>query len=98
MTKVKVTADDGLLPEYPRMWQARVRVVANSGAHERLTTHVPGDPERALSAADVMRKFMRFAAPVLGDEKVNHIMQRCRHALATGEISSLTAAIEQATR
>jgi 2-methylcitrate dehydratase PrpD len=98
MSKIKLTADDGLLPEYPRIWQARVRVVANSGTHERLVTHVPGDPERALSAADVMQKFMRFAAPVLGDEKANHIMQRCGRALATGEFSSLTAAIEQATR
>jgi 2-methylcitrate dehydratase PrpD len=98
MSKIKVTADDGLLAEYPRIWPARVRIVANSGTHERLVTHVPGDPERALSAADVMRKYMRFAAPVLGDEKANQIMQRCGPALATGGISSLTAEIEQATR
>jgi 2-methylcitrate dehydratase PrpD len=98
MSKIKVTADDSLLAEYPRIWPARVRVVANSGTHERLVTHVPGDPERASSTADVMRKYTRFAAPVLGDGKANQIMQRVGPALATGEISSLTAEIEQATR
>jgi 2-methylcitrate dehydratase PrpD len=98
MTRIKVTADDGLLPEYPRIWQARVRVVANSGTYERTVTHVPGDPERALSAADVMLKYMRFATPVLGDEKADQIVQRCGRVLATGEISSLMAEIEQATR
>ena len=86
-----------LLRSHP-IWPARVRVVANSGTHECLVTHVPGDPERASSTADVMRKYTRFAAPVLGDGKANQIMRRVGPALATGEISSLTAEIEQATR
>jgi 2-methylcitrate dehydratase PrpD len=98
MSKIKVAADDGLLAEYPRIWPAHVRVVANSGTHERQVTHVPGDPERASSTADVARKYIRFAAPVLGDEKANQIMQHVGPALATGEISSLTAEIEQVTR
>src|SRR5262249_41309253 len=98
MSKIKVAADDGLLAEYPQTWPARVRVIANSGTHERRVTHVPGDPERALSVAEVTRKYIRFAVPVLGDEKANQIMQRVGRALATGGISSLTAEIEQVTR
>jgi 2-methylcitrate dehydratase PrpD len=98
MGKIQVAADDGLLAEYPRLWAARVRVSANSGTHERIVTDVPGDPTRTLSAADVMAKYMRFAAPVLGVGKAEQIFKRCGQAIATGEFSSLVVEIEQAIR
>jgi 2-methylcitrate dehydratase PrpD len=97
MDKIKVAADDGLLAEYPRIWRAKVRVVASSGTHERTVTHVPGDPARTLGAADVMAKWLRFAAPVFGADKAEDIFKRCGQAIATGEFSSLVAEIEQAT-
>jgi 2-methylcitrate dehydratase PrpD len=98
MGKIKVTADDGLLSEYPQTWPARVRVVTSSGTHERTVTHVPGDPARTLGAADVMAKCLRFAAPVFGADKAEDILKRCGQAIATGQFSSLVAEIEQSTR
>jgi 2-methylcitrate dehydratase PrpD len=98
MAKIKVEADEGLLADYPRTWPARVRVVAGSARHERLVTHVPGDPARPYEAVNVAEKCMRFAAPVLDAEKAEHVLQRCCDALATGQFSLLAAEIEQATR
>ena len=50
-TRIKVEADEGLLADYPRTWPARVRVTAGSERHERLVTHVPGDPARPFDRA-----------------------------------------------
>jgi 2-methylcitrate dehydratase PrpD len=98
MSKITVEAEEGLLADYPRTWPARVCVVAGAARHERLVTHVPGDPARPYEAVNVAEKCMRFAVPVLGAEKAEHILQRCGHALATGQFSLLAAEIEQATR
>ena len=69
MAKIKVEAEEDLLSDYPRRWPARVRVVAGSAEHERLMTHVPGDPARAFDRLDVRKKFLRFGTPVLGVER-----------------------------
>jgi 2-methylcitrate dehydratase PrpD len=98
MSRIKVEAEESLLVDYPRSWPARVRVVAGSARHERLVTHVPGEPARAFDAPKVLVKCMRFVTPVLGAERAEHIFQRCGRALASGDFASLAVEIEQATR
>jgi 2-methylcitrate dehydratase PrpD len=98
MSRIKIEADESLLMDYPRSWRARVRVVAGSARHERLVTHVPGEPARAFDTPNVLEKCMRFATPVLGAERAERILQRCGHALASGDFASLAGEIEQATR
>ncbi len=95
MDKIKVEADERLLADYPRAWPARVRVAAGSALHERLVTHVPGDPARPFDRARVEEKFLRFTAPALGAEKAEHILARCRDVFATGEFAALAAEIER---
>jgi 2-methylcitrate dehydratase PrpD len=96
MTKIKVQADEGLLADYPRSWPARVCVAAAGAAqHERIVTHVPGDPARAFDRAHVHEKFLRFVQPVLGAEAAERMLARCRAALATGEFTPLLDEIEQ---
>jgi 2-methylcitrate dehydratase PrpD len=96
MAKIKVEADEGLLADYPRSWPARVRVAAEGSArHERMVTHVPGDPARAFDRARVHEKFFCFAEPVLGAEGAERVLARCRAALAAGEFAPLLAEIEQ---
>jgi 2-methylcitrate dehydratase PrpD len=96
MAKIKVEADEGLLADYPRSWPARVRVAADGSArHERMVTHVPGDPARAFDRARVHEKFFCFAEPVLGAEGAERVLARCRAALAAGEFAPLLAEIEQ---
>ncbi len=67
MTRAKVTADETLLADYPASWPARVVVTTSSGRHERRVDHVPGDPARPLTEADISSKFQHFVAPVLGE-------------------------------
>jgi 2-methylcitrate dehydratase PrpD len=96
MAKIKVEADEGLLADYPRSWPARVRVAAEGSArHERMVTHVPGDPARAFDRARVHEKFFCFAEPVLGAEGAERVLARCRAALAAGEFAPLLDEIEQ---
>jgi 2-methylcitrate dehydratase PrpD len=96
MAKIKVEADDGLLADYPRSWPARVRVAAaGSAQHERMVTHVPGDPARAFDRARVHEKFLGFVAPALGPEEAERMLARCRTAPAAGEFAPLLDAIEQ---
>jgi 2-methylcitrate dehydratase PrpD len=96
MSKTKVEADESLLSDYPRTWPARVRVAAGSAWHERLVTHVPGDPARPFDRARVQEKFLSFVAPALGEGKARDILARCSDGLATGEFGALVAAIENA--
>ena len=87
MSKIKVEADEGLLADYPRVWPARVRVTAGTTQHERLVTHVPGDPARPFDRARVRAKFLDFVGPVLNADKAEHILQHCISALASGALS-----------
>jgi hypothetical protein len=41
---------------------------------------------------------MRFAGPLLGAGKAEHIVARCSDVLATGEFAALVAEIEDACR
>jgi 2-methylcitrate dehydratase PrpD len=98
MQKIKVAADDSLLADYPRIWPARVRVVAGSTTHEQTVMHVPGDPARAFDRAQVRAKFQRFVEPMLGAERTERMLSHCDEALAAGKFASLVNEIEQIYR
>jgi len=67
MDCITLNADVGMLADYPVRWTARVTVVTSTGSHERTVTQVPGDPADTFDGATVTSKFVRFAAPVLGE-------------------------------
>jgi 2-methylcitrate dehydratase PrpD len=77
MQKIRVVADEELLTAYPKAWPARVVAETQSGRHERTVSHVPGDPERAFSDADVREKFLRFTAPLLQDDGAEEALRLC---------------------
>jgi 2-methylcitrate dehydratase PrpD len=85
MQKIRVVADERLLTSYPKAWPARVVVEARSGRHERTVSHVPGDPERAFSDADVREKFLRFVAPLLQDDGAEEALRLCLGVFADSE-------------
>ena len=69
MARIQVRAEEGLLGAgYPQTWSARVTVTA-SARRECIVTHVPGDPARAFSEADLKTKFIRFTTNVLGRDR-----------------------------
>jgi 2-methylcitrate dehydratase PrpD len=68
MSLIKVSAVDGLPPEYPKAWPAKITVTTTTGRHERSVTHVPGDPARPFGEADLRRKFRKLVEPVPADQ------------------------------
>ncbi|MCX7311296.1 MAG: MmgE/PrpD family protein [Hyphomicrobiales bacterium] len=69
MARIQVRAEEGLLGAgYPQAWPAHVTVTA-SGRRERSVSHVPGDPARPYSEADVKAKFVRMVSGVLGEQR-----------------------------
>jgi 2-methylcitrate dehydratase PrpD len=94
MSKIEVAADASLLADYPRSWPARVIVTAGSARYERLVTNVPGDPACSFDRAGVREKFVRFVAPVLGQERTEQMLARARDALAGGAFAALVKEIE----
>jgi len=88
MAKIKLSGDDALLADYPVAWPARVTVTTASGQHERLVRAVPGDPERPLDEADIVRKFNRLATPVIGEPGAERILQAATATLPTQALAS----------
>jgi len=68
MSRIKVSAADALPPEYPKAWPAKITVTTATGRHERSVTHVPGDPVRPFTEADLRRKFQKLVDPVPADQ------------------------------
>jgi len=82
MARIKLVVDESLLNAgYPKSWPARVTVVSSAGRHARLVSHVPGDPERPLSASDLRQNFSRIVAPILGYDSADEMYARGLGAL-----------------
>jgi 2-methylcitrate dehydratase PrpD len=96
MTRIKVDADEGLLTDYPRTWPARVRIVAGSAVHERLVSHVPGDPVWAFGRAHAEAKFLRFVLPVFGTGLTEYLLEHCGGMLTTGHFGLFVESLEAA--
>ena len=90
--------DESLLADYPRRWPARVTVTAGAARRERLVSDVPGDPARPFDRTRVREKFLRFAGPVVGKERAEHILAPCAEALETGQFALLVSEIERMVR
>ena len=88
MAKVRITADESLLVDYPGQWPARIVVSAMAGRHERTVRHVPGDPERPLPAEALVAKFRRLAAPVAGEAGADALLDAAIHIGADGAAAS----------
>jgi 2-methylcitrate dehydratase PrpD len=85
MSRITVVADDGLLPDYPAQWPARVSVVTSRGRQEKLVRHVPGDPARPMSHASLKEKLDRLVAPVLGEKATSPLWRTATEALLSQE-------------
>jgi 2-methylcitrate dehydratase PrpD len=85
MLRIRVVADDGLLPHYPAQWPARVSAVTSRGRREKLIRHVPGDPARPMSHASLREKFDRLVSPVLGKKAVSPLWRTATEAFSSGE-------------
>lgn len=73
MARVRVTADEALLADYPSAWPARLVVMTASGRHEHDVHDVPGDPARPFTEADVRKKFKRCVASCLDEDAAERL-------------------------
>jgi 2-methylcitrate dehydratase PrpD len=98
MTKIKVAASDDLLAGLPKAWRSRVVVQVPDARHERVVTHVPGDPERPFTRRDVAAKFHRLAGGVIGATGVDRLIDLTERTLEQdADPAQLVAEIERET-
>ncbi len=88
MAKVSVRADEDLLRHYPKSWPAHVVVRTAGARREKLVLHVPGDPERPFDESQVVAKFWRLVAPLVG-ERAAGLLERCLNVLDEGPAALL---------
>jgi 2-methylcitrate dehydratase PrpD len=74
MQRIRLSADDALLAGYPAVWTARVTVTTPAGERDNTVSHVPGDPARPFDQPTVTGKFVRFAAPILGETEARTLL------------------------
>jgi 2-methylcitrate dehydratase PrpD len=97
MAKVTVKADEDLLQYYPKSWPARLGVTTPRGEHERLVTHLPGDPERPFDEAQIAEKFRRATAALVGERAAEELLRLSLAALDEGgDPKKLLSKIERA--
>ncbi len=89
MAKISVRADEDLLRHYPKSWPARVVVTTPGSRREKLVLHVPGDPERPFDESQVVAKFWRLVAPLVGERAAGGLLERCLNALDEGAAALL---------
>jgi 2-methylcitrate dehydratase PrpD len=94
MSRIRVEQDERLMADYPRCWPARVRVTVGGAAHERLVTHVPGDPARPFDRSAVDAKFVRFVTAIVGAQKAEQLLARSNDLLADRDLATLATEVE----
>ena len=67
MNKITVRADDSLLDAFPQQWSASVRVRTANAEHQRLVTHIPGDPLRPFDETALKTKAFHLVGGVADD-------------------------------
>ncbi len=76
MARVRVTADDTLLVDYPNTWPARVTVTTPLGRYDKSVSAIPGDTKRGFTASDIRAKFERVLGAHLGEDAIAELW-RC---------------------
>ena len=86
MDKIKVDAGRGPARGLSAHLAGAGGVTTGSTRHERLVTHVPGDPARPFDRARVREKFLRFVGPMIGKSKAEQILARCSDVCCAGSV------------
>jgi len=76
MKKISVAVDPQLDAAFPAQRAARVAIQARGRREEHLQPTRIGDPDAPLSDAQLEDKYLELAAPVLGRERAQALLQR----------------------
>lgn len=99
MGKVKVTADEKLMQDFPVKWRARVRLRVDGAWQEREMADVPGDPAKPFDENAILAKFKKMAGQVTGDARCEALIANALGVVDGNETpEKLLASIEAARR
>jgi 2-methylcitrate dehydratase PrpD len=84
MGKIKVSADESLMPGFPAAWQAAVRVHIGEKVTQKKVTQIPGDPGRPFGEREVTGKFHALADGLIGASRVEQLIAATRRMLDGG--------------
>lgn len=94
MGKVRVQADPGLDPHFPKYWPGRVRVKLRGGGESTRRILAPkGEKENPMPPAEVEGKFRELTAPVLGAERAAALAREVHRLADGGPMSPLFSAL-----
>lgn len=92
MQRVDLAVDPELDAGFPGRRAARVLIEARDGRREEFVQPTrKGDPEQPLSDTDLDDKFRELAAPVLGPERADALLQRLWNLEQLAEVATLLA-------
>ena len=98
MAKIKVSADESLMPGFPVAWQAAVDVHVGQKVVRKKLAQIPGDPARPFGEREVTGKFHTLADGLIGASHVEQLIAATRRMLDGGMTPAhLLAAIGDAT-
>ncbi|HTR79123.1 MAG TPA: MmgE/PrpD family protein [Gemmatimonadaceae bacterium] len=89
MRRTRVTVDDGLTRRYPAAWPARLTVTLDDGTVLRGAADFPrGNPERALSTADLEHKFLDLLGGRFGQNRARSALAAARATVGGATVAS----------
>ena len=79
LQKVVLAKDSRIEENFPEQWPARVEIELNVGRRfEKFIAHPKGDPKNPLSWDELIAKFQSLAAPVVGLERCEELVELIR--------------------
>ncbi len=78
MECVQVREDPDLTATFPARWSSAVAIQLEDGRRFEARVEIPkGDPANPLAPEALTAKFLRSAAPVLGERRAQRMLERC---------------------
>jgi 2-methylcitrate dehydratase PrpD len=92
LARTRVTVDDALTAKYPAAWPNRVTLVLRDGTTLTAQQDYPrGNPENAVTTAELEDKFLSLVAPRAGQSTANAALAAVRGIERCGDMATLFA-------
>ena len=95
LRRTRVTVSDDLTKKYPAAWPARITVTLKDGTVLRASSDYPrGNPENAVSTAELEAKFLALVKPRLGPSRADAALHAVRQVERCRDMASLFSSFE----
>lgn len=93
MANVKVIASAELDRQFPKYWPGRVTVRVSGGSYSEEVIIPKGESGNPMRPDEVKGKFVSLAAPIIGEEKADSVVQEVESLEARDSLAPLYAAL-----